>query len=240
MPITGRGDKSVARVRFEMSTDSRHSVLLVEDDDATRAHLAKEIAAHPELRLLGAAASCREARMRLAESEPDVMLVDLGLPDGSGADLIRELSARRARTESMVITVFGDESHVVAAIEAGATGYLLKDASSEGIGRAILELLGGGSPISPAIARHLLKRFHSPARAEPPGRSVDLPGLTEREHEVLTLLVKGFTYSEIARLLAISAHTVTSHVRHIYRKLEVRSRAEAVYEALQLGLVKES
>ena len=223
-----------------MSTDGRHSVLLVEDDDATRAHLAKEIAAHPELRLLGAAASCREARMRLAESEPDVMLVDLGLPDGSGADLIRELSARGARTQSMVITVFGDESHVVAAIEAGATGYLLKDASSDRIGRAILELLAGGSPISPAIARHLLKRFYAPVAAPAPGRAADLPGLTEREHEVLALLVKGFTYSEIAELLTISAHTVTTHVRHIYGKLEVRSRGEAVYEALHLGLVKDS
>ena len=222
-----------------MSTDGRHSVLLVEDDDATRAHLAKEIAAHPELRLVGAAASCREARMQLAKSEPEVMLVDLGLPDGSGADLIRELSARRARTQSMVITVFGDENHVVAAIEAGATGYLLKDASSDRIGSAILELLGGGSPISPAIARHLLKRFYAPAPVPAPGRA-DLPGLTEREHEVLALLVKGFTYSEIAELLVISAHTVTTHVRHIYGKLEVRSRAEAVYEALNLGLVKDS
>jgi DNA-binding NarL/FixJ family response regulator len=138
----------------------------------------------------------------------------------------------------MVITVFGDESHVVTAIEAGATGYLLKDSPSERIGQAVLELVGGGSPISPAIARHLLKRF----RPANPGTTaaVALPGLTDREHEVLALLVKGFTYAEIGDLLSISAHTVTSHVKNLYRKLEVRSRAEAVYEALTLGLVKES
>jgi DNA-binding NarL/FixJ family response regulator len=90
---------------------------------------------------------------------------------------------------------------------------------------------------SPAIARHLLRRFRAPA---PPASSAgeEAPGLTERKHEVLALLVKGFTFSEIGELLGISAHTVTTHVKHIYGKLEVRSRAEAVYEALQLGIVK--
>ncbi|MGH7805832.1 MAG: response regulator [Candidatus Binatia bacterium] len=217
-----------------MPSAARHRVLLVEDDDATRAHLARVIAENPLLELLGAAGSCGEARRALADAEPDVLLVDLDLPDGNGVDLIRELKAKESPTESMVITVFGDESHVVSAIEAGATGYLLKDSSSEGIGRAIVELVGGGSPISPAIARHLLKRF----RPVEPAATPELPALTDREHEVLVLLVKGFTYSEIADLLGISAHTVTSHVKHIYRKLAVGSRGEAVYEALNLGLVK--
>ncbi|MGH7898600.1 MAG: response regulator transcription factor, partial [Candidatus Binatia bacterium] len=109
--------------------------------------------------------------------------------------------------------------------------------TNEYIGDSILELLKGGSPISPAIARHLLQRFREPAPASTEG-SADVPHLTEREHEVLVLLVKGFTFQEIGDLLAISAHTVTSHVKHIYEKLEVRSRAEAVYEALQLGIVR--
>src|SRR5206468_1690882 len=101
----------------------------------------------------------------------------------------------------------------------------------------ILELVRGGSPISPAIARHLLKRFREPLPS-PPAGNAEAPGLTDREQEVLRLLVKGFTFQEIGGLLGISAHTVTTHVKHIYEKLEVRSRAEAVYEALQLGILK--
>jgi DNA-binding NarL/FixJ family response regulator len=133
--------------------------------------------------------------------------------------------------------VFGDEQHVVEALEAGALGYLLKDGTAEYIGASILEMLAGGSPISPAIARHLLRRFRGGAPGEA-ARTEELPRLSEREGEVLRLIVKGFTYAEIAELLGVSSHTVTTHVRGIYRKLEVHSRSEAVYEALQLGLVK--
>jgi DNA-binding NarL/FixJ family response regulator len=215
-----------------------HTVLLVEDDAATRARLARAVEHHRELVLVGTAGSCREAREHLARAKPDVLLVDLGLPDGSGIDLIREVKRHGSHTEAMVITVFGDEKHVVSALEAGATGYLLKDGSNQYIGGSILELLRGGSPISPAIARHLLRRFHEPPTRTPRG-GADVPGLTDREHEVLTLLVKGFTFAEIGDLLGISAHTVTTHVKHIYVKLEVRSRSEAVYEALQLGIFKQ-
>ncbi len=215
--------------------ENRYGVLLVEDDDATRGRLARAVEASPSLHLVGVAGSCREARRQLASESPDVLLVDLGLPDGSGVDLIREAKRRRATLEAMVVTVFGDEKHVVAAIEAGATGYILKDASNENIGESICELVRGGSPISPAIARHLLRRFREPPPMARTGE--ELPSLTEREQEVLRLLVKGFTFQEIGRLLGISAHTVTSHVKHIYEKLEVRSRAEAVYEALQRGIL---
>jgi DNA-binding NarL/FixJ family response regulator len=220
------------------AAEEPHTVLLVEDNDATRARLARAVEQFPGLRLVGVASSCREAREQLQRLTPEVLLVDLGLPDGSGIDVIREAKRTKDGIEAMVITVFGDEQHVLSAIEAGATGYLLKDGSNEYIGTSILELVHGGSPISPAIARHLLRRFR-----EPPAAAVradtEVPGLTDREHEVLRLLVKGFTFQEIGDLLGISAHTVTSHVKHIYEKLEVRSRAEAVYEALQLGLVDE-
>jgi DNA-binding NarL/FixJ family response regulator len=216
----------------------RHSVLLVEDDEATRARLARAIETHPELRLSGTAASCREAIAALEREPPDVLLTDLGLPDGRGIDIIREVRLRGLATESMAITVFGDERHVVAAIEAGATGYLLKDGSSDYVTESILQLLAGGSPISPPIARHLLTRFR--AEAVPPMETAQepVPSLTEREREVLLYLVKGFTGPEIGGFLGISGHTVASHVKSIYRKLEVRSRGEVVYEAMQLGLVE--
>jgi DNA-binding NarL/FixJ family response regulator len=214
----------------------RHRILLVEDDEPTRARLAEAIAVHSELEVQAAVASCAEARKALDDGPaPDVLLTDLGLPDGSGVDLIRHVRDRG--TQAMVITVFGDEKHVLAAIEAGAMGYLLKDGSAEYIGRSILELIAGGSPISPPIARSILRRFRTEP-ASPVRPEADAPRLTERESEVLTLIVKGFSYAESARLMGVQESTVTSHVRSIYRKLEVHSRGEAVYEALQLGLVK--
>ena len=210
-------------------------VVLVEDDQRTRERLARVIEGHPQLRLLGTAGSCDEARQLLARTTPKVLITDLGLPDGSGVELIREARARDAGVLALVITVFGDEPHVVAAIEAGAMGYLLKDGTADYIGASILEMIAGGSPISPPIARHLLRRFRAP-HAPPTGAAATR--LSEREHAVLTLIVKGFSYAEIANLLNISAHTVTTHVRGIYRKLEVHSRGEAVYEALAMGIVK--
>lgn len=221
-----------------MTAPTRPRVLLVEDDEPTRRRLADAIGAHPDLDLVAAVGTCAEARAAFTRSAPDVLLTDLGLPDGDGTDLIREVRARSAATEAMVVTVFGDEKHVVAAIEAGAMGYLLKDGTADYIGQSILDMLAGGSPISPAIARHLLRRFNAPGTPAPAPDPSGLPRLSEREHQTLTLIVKGFSYAEIARLMGVSAHTVTTHVRNTYRKLEVHSRGEAVYEALQLGLVK--
>jgi DNA-binding NarL/FixJ family response regulator len=214
-----------------------YSVLLVEDDPNTRSRLAQVVEGHPQLQLLAAVGSCAEARQALDKEKPDVLLTDLGLPDGDGVELIREIRKRGFRTQPMVVTVFGDETHVVAALEAGALGYLLKDGSADYIANSILEMLGGGSPISPPIARYLLRRFRGLEEAQLPDGS-EAPRLSEREREVLTMIVKGFSYAETAKLLGVSAHTVTTHVRSIYRKLEVHSRGEAVYEALQLGIVK--
>lgn len=209
------------------------TVFVVEDDGPTRARLARAVEADQRLRLAGAAGTAREGIEGLHREAPDVLLVDLGLPDRSGIDVIRAARQLAADTQTMVVTVFGDEKSVVGAIEAGARGYLLKDGSEAEIAGAILELRAGGSPISPQIARHLLRRFQEASPAPQGG-----PSLTEREREILDGVVRGFTFPEIASLLSISTHTVTTHVRHIYRKLEVRSRGEAVFEALALGLVK--
>jgi DNA-binding NarL/FixJ family response regulator len=135
------------------------------------------------------------------------------------------------------VSVFGDETHVVEAIEAGALGYLLKDGDADYIATSILEMLDGGSPISPPIARYLLRRLQAPP-ADPATSAVPAPRLSPREQEVLNLIAKGFSYTEIAGLLGLTAPTVATHTRGIYRKLDVHSRGEAVYEALQLGLVK--
>lgn len=213
-----------------------HQVLLLEDDPATRERLAGIVAAGPGLALAATFGDLKSALAWLASHEPpQVLLVDLQLPDGSGIDLIRAARRLAPLAESMVISVFGDEAHVVGAIEAGATGYLLKDASGDEIAMAITRLLAGESPISSAIARHLLRRFRAVPGAAP-APPVASP-LTPREAEVLQLIAKGLSYQRIAQTLGMSPHTVTSHIKQIYRKLAVNSRGEAVFEAQQLGLL---
>ncbi|MGI9333113.1 MAG: response regulator [Gammaproteobacteria bacterium] len=215
-----------------------HSVLIVEDDRNTRRRIAEIVDAHAALSVAAETGTCESARRYLdTHATPDVMLVDLGLPDGNGVSLIRHARRERPSTEIMVLTVFGDERHVVAAIEAGACGYLLKGDDPIDICVAIVDLLEGKSPISAGIARHILKRLHTPAieNVEP---SVHGPRLSAREHEVLELVARGLTYAEIAALLAISVHTVTAHVQNIYGKMQVRSRSEAVFEAVQLGIIE--
>jgi len=221
-----------------------YTILLVEDDVNTRERLSSAISAHSQLEVKLAASTFLQAREFIENNVVDVMLVDLGLPDGNGIDLIHLLQKCHKETEIMVITVFGDEKHVIAAIEAGATGYLLKDGSTETIGELVMQLIAGGSPISPSIARYLLKRF-SPNKGVkknvPNAQSNviddDVPSLTKRESEVLGLVVKGFMYAEIGTSLGVSVHTVTTHIKRIYRKLSVNSRGEAVFEAMQLGLI---
>ena len=210
-------------------------VLLVEDQETTRRMFEQAIDAHEQCHVVAAVGSLKESLEILETCQPDVLLVDLGLPDGDGTELIHDICQRGYSTEVMVITVFGDERHVIRAIEAGATGYILKDAMTDDICTSIMQLVDGGSPISAPIARHLLGRF----REAPPenNKQATIPPLTKREREVLTQLARGFSFPEISGILSISPHTVASHVKHIYRKLAVRSRSEAVYEALQLGLI---
>ena len=214
------------------------TVMLVEDDPAFLARFCAIVAAAPDLKLLAAVGDLASARRLLAGQAPDVLLTDLGLPDGSGIDLIRETARAHPATDIMVISVFGDEEHVVASIEAGATGYVLKDSLPDEFVGLIKQLRAGGSPISPLIARRLLRRLRT-AESLPPAAAAGVTeaGLSPREAEVLGLIAKGFNFAEIARLLTVSPHTITAHVKKIYQKLAVHSRGEAVYEATKMGLL---
>lgn len=212
-------------------------VSIVEDDDETRARLAKSVAARPELRLVAEYRSGGEALAGLAETAPDVLLVDLGLGDMSGLEVIRFVAARYPDCNVLVISIFGDEGHVLAALEAGARGYLLKGTLTRDIALDIEDLRNGGSPLSPIIARQVLKRLHPETLSENAKQDSSEETLTPREVEILRLIARGFTYSETAGLLDISIQTVHTHLKHIYRKLAVHSKTEAVFEADQRHLL---
>lgn len=211
------------------------SILVVEDDSETREYFVEALRGEgpDDDYLVAAAASLSQGIEELHRKPPDVLLVDLGLPDGSGLDLIRD--ARNLSTDILilVITVFGDETSVVGAIEAGAQGYLLKSEAPADLRESVLQVLSGGAPISPGIASHLLRRFRQPDSS---GEAIG-PGFTPRERDVLTLMVKGLPYLEAAGILGVTRNTVAGHVKSIYAKLEVSSRGEAVYEALSQGIV---
>jgi len=224
----------------ELPLETPTRILVVDDDDAFRETVCAAIARDVGMVLAAQVGNAESARDAIANGEFDVALVDLGLPDGNGIDLIREIARTRPDVDVMVVTVFGDEAHVLASIEAGATGYLLKRSLNDTLGATVRELRAGGSPISPVIARQLLHRFKkdTPQPAQPSQPTViDDGGLSEREREVLLFIAKGFTVGEIANMLHLSAHTVATHVKHIYRKLAVHSRTEAVFEAGRMGLL---
>lgn len=230
------------------TADSPIHLVLVEDDIHFQEALRVAVRDAADIRLTGVF-NTRAAALAALEGPPaDVLVVDLGLPDGSGIDVIRAAQSRWPGCAVMVSTTFGDEAHVLQSIEAGATGYLLKDSSAPKIADEIRSLHGGGSPISPLIARQVLLRFRGQERAgaglpKAAGAAQAAEGeargtvLSERERQVLELITKGFSYEEIARLMDISRHTVRTFVRRIYAKLEVGSKAEAIYEARSQGLL---
>lgn len=211
---------------------------IVEDDLRVNQSLAAAVNMAADMQLAWSETTRAGALAALARRPVDVLLVDLGLPDGSGIDVIREAHERLPQCDVMVCTIFGDEAHVLQSIEAGAHGYLLKDSPSGTIAEEIRLLRSGGSPISPLIARLVLGRLR-PALPSAPEAGEIKTGVTmsRRETEVLELITKGFTYEEIARKLGVTRHTVQTFVRRIYAKLEVGSKIEAINAARQQGLL---
>ncbi len=183
------------------------------------------------------AGNLAEARALTARLNFDLALVDLGLPDGDGAEFIAELTASQPDCVNIVATIFDDDDHLFAALGAGAQGYLLKDAPPERLRARLAGIADGQPPLSPAIARRLLRHFQS-APATPPTASPATPTieLSPRERETLALLARGLRIAEIAGQLGISRHTAGDHIKNIYRKLNISTRAEAALRARGLGL----
>ena len=220
-------------------------VMIVEDDEGMLERFSEAISRDPRTRLVEKARTGREALTRLLLVRPDVLLVDLGLPDIHGTEVIRFAARTLPECDIMVVTVFGDERNVITSIESGATGYVLKDCSDADLIARVLELRAGGSPMSPGIARIVLIQMRgegAATRAEARrGAGNDTSSaLTVRETDVLRLLSRGYTYTEVGDRLGISVHTVASHIKNSYRKLAVHTGTAAVTRAAELGLLQSS
>lgn len=231
-------DQGLHMMKTVMETSIRPiSIALVEDDPVCRARFERAILDAKDLRLAASFQDGRSALEWLERETSDVLLSDLGLPDLPGLAVISYCTQRHPQTAVMVITMYEDEQHVIRSLEAGASGYLLKDSLHDEICDRIRELHSGGSPITPTIARLVLKRFRPRVAPANPSSEIELVKLTPKEMTVLNRIAQGFNYQEIGALEGVTVNTVHTHIKHIYGKLAVRSRTEAVFEAQQLGLL---
>jgi DNA-binding NarL/FixJ family response regulator len=213
-------------------------VMIVEDDAVTRKALSLAIESDPRLKLLDAVESVKDALAWLDVNVPQVLMTDLGLPDGSGIEVIHACTSRHPQTDIMVVTMSSDEANVLACIEAGASGYVLKDAGKTDIARAVLDLRSGGAPMSPAIARMVLAKVRGDKKPVAAREQDTATSLTKRESAILDLIARGDSYGEVAKILSVSVGTVQTHIKNIYGKLAVHSRGEAVFEAHRRGLLQ--
>jgi DNA-binding NarL/FixJ family response regulator len=227
-----------------MTAASRIRVMVCEDQPQVLKTQLKSLQESPEVEVVGTALSGEAVLELLEKVEPDVLLQDLGLPRMSGIEVTRLVKKRWPEVEVLIFTIFDEEEKVLDAVKAGASGYLLKGSSSDRIVDAIREVNAGGSVIQPNLARRLLKHFRVPEvdarpaqtaafREEPPTKP-----LTEREVEILRLIAKGLSNNEAAGVLDLSRATIRTHLEHIYQKLDVTNRVEAVTEGLRKGLIE--
>ena len=203
---------------------------LVEDQAAVLSQQRRLLQTSDQIEVVAAARNGTQALQLIGETRPDVALVDLGLPDLDGIEVTRQIKARWPEIEVLIFTVFDDEERVLQAVHAGASGYLLKGAPVGRIVEAVRDVHAGGSVIQPRLARSLLRRLQP---AEDPSVR-----LTPRETEILTLIAKGLSNRTAAETLGLSRATVRTHLEHIYAKLQVKNRTEAVTEAIRQGIIE--
>jgi DNA-binding NarL/FixJ family response regulator len=209
-------------------------VILVDDDPHIRKVISNELMADRRIDLVAQASGLRQGQRLLSRCVFDVLMVDLNLGDGSGFDLIEAMKVRHPRAEAIVLSVMEDEEHAMLAFDLGATGYLVKNSWFGSFSQAVLQVVNGGASITPNLARRLLHRLRPSSSSV--GRRSEVQ-LTEREREVLRMMASGYTSAEIGVHLNISTQTVNAHVKNIYVKLRVRSRAAASVLAAKRGLL---
>lgn len=205
------------------------TVGIVEDDPVIRQQLSLLINATEDLGCVALHPDAEQAEQSLLKNSPDVILLDIGLPGMSGVELLQKVKDKLPETDFIMLTVSEDDENVFQSICAGATGYLLKETPSNQIIKAIHEVREGGSPMSAGIARKVIQSFHQQQSQQ--------TILSDRELEVLQMLCDGENYRGIAEKIFVSGNTVRAHIKNIYKKMHVHSRAEAVKEAIRKGLV---
>ena len=210
------------------------NILLLEDLPEIRAWLKSLVMQVFPAAQISEAARIHDALALVSAVKFDLALVDLGLPDGSGVDVVSKLREQQPEAQSVVVTIHDDDEHLFPALQAGAFGYILKEQARELITEQLQRISQGEPPLSPSIARRVIAYFA--AQARPAASMMPHVSLTERESEVLLRVAKGFTLPEIGVQLNLSRHTIADYVKQIYRKLNVSSRAEAALEAQRLGL----
>jgi len=206
-------------------------IAIVEDNALLRENLVKTLAAMPSHAVVGTYPSAEAALAGLCPREVDCLIVDIELPGLSGIELIRRLRAERWDLPVLVWTIHEDRDVVFGALKAGANGYLLKGCSPEELELSLRQIAEGGAPVSPTIARRLIKEFVEGTTTPPAAE------LTQREREVLRAVAAGQSYKEIATEFGVSTHTVHAHIKNIYAKLHVKTRSEALREAQRLGVI---
>ena len=206
------------------------SVAIVEDNETVRQTLSELIEATPGFRCVCTCATGKEAQLEIPRAKPDVVLMDIHLPGESGIVCTARLKERLPDLQVIILTVYKDIELIFQALKAGASGYLLKRAPTEDILRALKEVRSGGAPMTGEIARLIVQSFQTPST-----RGSDMQGLTRRELEILELLAEGISNKEIATRIGISFETVRTHLGHIYEKLHVQGRTEAVTRFLKSG-----
>lgn len=216
---------------------AQSSILIVEDQIQTSYRLREAIMASPDLTVCAVTHTLDSGMNALFDQRPRLVLTDLGLPDGSGIDMIKAVGQTDWQCDSLVISVFGDEKRVIEAIRAGAKGYILKSSGVESIAEDVRAVMSGGSPISPKIARHLLSMVNDvSAMGGGDSRHHEIK-LTQRETEILGAVARGYKRAEIGSNFGISVGTVGNHINNIYKKLEVGSNIEAVSLATKMGIL---
>lgn len=217
-----------------MSADT-NKVLIVEDKVEIASRIKSAVEQSNELEVSGVAGDIDTGLKYLFERKPRIVLVDLGLPDGSGVEIINAVAQTDWKCDALVISIFGDEARVIEALQAGAKGYLLKSGSMQSIGEDVKSVIEGGSPISPQIARHLLEMVRQSSISSDNDKVVI--ELTGRETEILNAVAKGYKRREIGEKLGISTGTVGNHINNIYQKLNVGSNTEAIAQATRMGIL---
>ena len=217
-------------------------VLLIDDDPHIRRVITQELLSDPRVMLVGQASSLRDGKRLVAQHAFEVMLIDLNLGDGTGFQLIEYMKSMRPVAEAVVVSAMEDEEHAIHAFELGATGYLIKNSWFGSFPQAVLQVVNGGASITPNLARRLMKRLDgSPRAAGVPAHAsrgaASGEKLSDREREILRLVATGHTSCEIGKRLGISDQTVNTHIKNMYRKLQVRTRAQAVNLASMRGLL---